>query len=275
MVWELDWRIKLLIGTAIVGAALYGVRPPSRRPVQFALALFGLEVGTLVAVRGVVVAQEDFWWQFAVAYALVLVPGVFVAVILSRLRSWQAAGFNGPRRWRSPHVAALLALTLLLPLLGLSGSGLHRTTTILLALQIAFLALGVFMEEAIYRGLILQVLLPFGPLRACIGSAALFGLSHLDNLFLPGREIAVFYQVFEAFLVGILFGAARLRMNAIWPVMAVHAAYDFVLVLAYGHAVPVVPSRAGFIIATIANLVLAAAGLFLIRKRRTLDVAVS
>jgi len=54
------------------------------------------------------------------------------------------------------------------------------------------------------------------------------GLSHLDNLFLPrADELGVAYQILEAALVGILFAAVRLRMNTIWPVIAVHAGFNF------------------------------------------------
>src|SRR2546426_12697057 len=97
-------------------------------------------------------------------------------------------------------------------------------------------------------------------------AAIFFGLSHLDNFFLPGAdEVGVAYQIFEASLVGNLFGAVRLRMNTIWPVMIVHASYDLMLVLAFGHAFPVAPTMPGFLVATVVNLGLAAVGLFLLR----------
>src|SRR3989454_10025094 len=105
-------------------------------------------------------------------------------------------------------------------------------------------------------------------------AAIFFGLSHLDNFFLPGAdEVGVAYQIFEASLVGILFGAVRLRMNTIWPVMIVHAIYDLMLVLAFGRAFPVAPTAPGFLVATIVNLGLAAIGLSLLRARQTARTA--
>ena len=99
-------------------------------------------------------------------------------------------------------------------------------------------------------------------------ASLLFGLSHIDNLFLPGAdEIGVLYQIFEATLIGILFAAARLRMNAIWPIIMIHAAYNFMLILAFGHASPVTPTLPGFIIDTTVNLSLAVVGLMLLRGR--------
>ena len=61
--------------------------------------------------------------------------------------------------------------------------------------------------------------------------------------------------------------AARLRMNAIWPIIMIHAAYNFMLILAFGHASPVTPTLPGFIIDTTVNLSLAVVGLMLLRGR--------
>jgi membrane protease YdiL (CAAX protease family) len=266
--WELDWRLKLVVGAVIVAASLAVLRRPQKHPLRFAIALFGLEVGTLVAVRGIVAADGQRWWQFAVAYALVLIPGLFSVVVLNRLGWWRSAGFTPVRAWRSPQSTVVLALTLALPLIGLSGHGVLTMTAGLLAFQVAFLLLDVFMEETIYRGIVIRALQPHGVVRATMWSAVLFGLSHLDNLFLAGSEVGVLYQAFEATLLGVVFGAVRLRTNAIWPVMVAHALYDFILVLAYGHAVPVQPSIPGFIVVTAVNAALAAGALALLRRSR-------
>jgi membrane protease YdiL (CAAX protease family) len=142
------------------------------------------------------------------------------------------------------------------------------TTALVLALQIGFMLIDIFMEEVTYRGVILEALARFSAGSRVVLSAILFGFSHLDNLFLPGAdELGVAYQIFEAALVGVLFAAVRLRMNTIWPVMAVHATYNLMLVLAFGHAFPVAPTLPGFLVATVVNMVLAGAGIFLLRTR--------
>jgi hypothetical protein len=86
---------------------------------------------------------------------------------------------------------------------------------------------------------------------------------------LPNADVVgVLYQIFEATLVGILFTAARLRMNTIWIVMALHAIYDFMLILAFGHAYPVAPTLPGFLVDTTVNLALAGVGLTILRRYR-------
>jgi membrane protease YdiL (CAAX protease family) len=148
------------------------------------------------------------------------------------------------------------------------------TTALVLTLQVGFLLIDIFMEEVTYRGVILEALAGLSSGSRVTLSAMLFGLSHLDNLFLPGAdELGVAYQIFEAALVGILFAAVRLRMNTIWPVMFVHAIYDLMLVLAFGHAYPVAPTLAGFLVATVVNLALAGTGLFLLRARNAGSLA--
>jgi membrane protease YdiL (CAAX protease family) len=167
-----------------------------------------------------------------------------------------------------------LLLILVLPTVGLSARGLLVTTALVLGLQVGFLVIDIFMEEVTYRGVILEALAGLGIGSRVTLSAVLFGLSHLDNLFLPGAdELGVAYQIFEAALVGVLFAAVRLRMNTIWPVMIVHVIYDLMLVLAFGHAFPVAPTLPGFVVATVVNLSLAGIGLFLVSPRQNGSIA--
>ena len=265
----LDWLIKLGIGLIVAAAGVLLIRPPLRGGWRFALGIFTIEAGTLIAIRGIVASGGSSWWQYLMPFALVLVPGIFIAVVLTRLRWWRRVGFTSIREWRAPHLLIPLLLILALPVVGLSARGVMATTALVLSLQVAFLVIDIFMEEVTYRGVILEALAGFSAGSRVMLSAMLFGLSHLDNLFLPGAdELGVAYQIFEAALVGVLFGAVRLRMNSIWPVMIVHATYDLMLVLAFGHAFPVAPTLPGFIVATVVNLALAGIGLFLLRARQ-------
>jgi membrane protease YdiL (CAAX protease family) len=262
----LDWLVKLGLGLILASAGLLLIRPPRRGALRFAIGIFTIEAGTLVAIRGIVAAGSSHWWQYLMPFALVLVPGLFIAAVLTRLHWWRRVGFTPIREWRAPHLVIPLLLILALPIVGLSARGLMATTGVVLTLQVGFLLIDIFMEEVTYRGVILEALAGFSSGSRVTLSAILFGLSHLDNLFLPrADELGVAYQIFEAALVGILFAAVRLRMNTIWPVMAAHALYDFMLVLAFGHAYPVAPTVPGFVVATVVNLGLAAVGLFLLR----------
>ena len=262
----LDWLVKLGLGLILAAAGLLLIQPPRRRALRFALGIFIIETGTLVAIRGIVAAGGSSWWQYLMPFALVLVPGIFIAVVLTRLRWWRRVGFTPVREWRAMYLLIPLLLVLALPVAGLWSRGVLATTALVLALQVGFVLIDIFMEEVTYRGVVLQALSRFSPVLRVTLAAGLFGFSHLDNLFLPGAdELGVAYQVFEAALVGVLFGSVRLRMNTIWPVMAVHAIYDLMLVLAFGHAFPVAPTLPGFVVDTVVNLSLAVVGFSLLR----------
>jgi uncharacterized protein len=270
----LDWLVKLGIGLIVAAAGVLLIRPPGRGPLRFVFGIFTIEAGTLVAIRGIVASGGSTWWQYLMPFALVLVPGVFIAVVLTRLHWWRRVGFTRIPDWRAPHLVIPLSLILVLPVVGLSARGVMATTALVLTLQVGFLLIDIFMEEVTYRGVILEALAGLGSSSRVTLSAILFGLSHLDNLFLPGAdELGVAYQIFEAALVGILFAAVRLRMNTIWPVMIVHASYDLMLVLAFGHAFPVAPTVPGFVVATVVNLGLAGIGIFLLRGRNNVGMA--
>jgi uncharacterized protein len=270
---SLDWLVKLAVGLILAAAGLLLIRPPRRRALGFALGIFIIETGTLIAIRGIVAAGGSSWWQYLMPFALVLVPGLFIAVVLTRLHWWRRVGFTKVRDWHALHLLIPLLLVLALPVAGLWARGLMATTALVLALQVGFVLIDIFMEEVTYRGVVLQALSGFSPILRVTLAATLFGFSHLDNLFLPGAdELGVAYQIFEAALVGVLFGAVRLRMNTIWPVMVVHAAYDLMLVLAFGHAYPVAPTLPGFVVDTIVNLSLAVVGLILVRPQDMVPV---
>jgi membrane protease YdiL (CAAX protease family) len=270
----LDWLVKLGIGLIVASAGILLIRPPRRGPLRFALGIFTIEAGTLVAIRGIVASGGSSWWQYLMPFALVLVPGLFIAVVLTRLHWWRRVGFTPVRDWRAPHLVIPLLLILALPIAGLSARGAMATTALVLTLQVGFVVIDIFMEEVTYRGVILEALAGFSDRARVTLSAVLFGLSHLDNLFLPrGDELGVAYQILEAALVGVLFAAVRLRMNTIWPVMVVHATYNFMLVLAFGHAFPVAPTLPGFLVATTINLCLTGVGIFLLRTQDVRNVA--
>lgn len=272
----LDWLVKLGIGVIVAAAGVLLFRRARSGGLGFALALFIAETGTLVAIRALIAAGGSSKWQYIMPFALVLVPALFVIFILTRLHRWRRAGFTPPRDWRALHLTIPLLATLALPAVGLWARGVMSMLALVFVLQIVFMLIDVFMEEATYRGIIFEAIHHYPTISRVLITAVLFGLSHVDNFFLPGAdEIGVIYQMFEATLIGILFTAARLRMNTIWAVMAIHAAYDFMLILAFGHAYPVSPTVPGFVVDTTVNVALAALGLYLIRPtdRRRMEKA--
>ena len=95
-----------------------------------------------------------------------------------------------------------------------------------LATLIVGYALTGFMEEALWRGLVLRVLRPTGPLPAVLFGSLLFGASHLANVLFRDNVTLVAAQAVGAFCFGVGYAAIALRIGTIWPLMVLHALTD-------------------------------------------------
>ncbi len=131
---------------------------------------------------------------------LLIVPALFLsmAVVLSVLTSlvplsrWEEAMFD---RMMSNGVASIVIVCILAPVL----------------------------EEMLFRGIILRSFLnQYSRWRAIFGSAALFGLAHLN-----------IYQFAVGFVVGTISGWIYERARSLWPCILLHAAYNIAGTLLY------------------------------------------
>jgi membrane protease YdiL (CAAX protease family) len=106
----------------------------------------------------------------------VLALAAAVTALLAATRAWRTAGFT--TGVHEPGLLWLPAAVALVPLVGgmqLPGAG-------LLAVLVAGYAATGFVEEALFRGLILGVLRPVGVWPAVLLSSALFAAAHLPNM---------------------------------------------------------------------------------------------
>lgn len=153
------------------------------------------------------------------------ISGEFVLLLLALaavavLGWWRETGLLTPLRVTPalPALAGALAYYLLLGGAVLFVFPVH-------AAGFALAALVGLTEELICRGLVVEILRPRGATAAVVGSAAFFGVLHLNNLVLAPSP-AVVAQAMYAVLLGLLLGAARLQLHALWPVALVHAGID-------------------------------------------------
>lgn len=84
------------------------------------------------------------------------------------------------------------------------------------------------LEEMLFRGIILRsFLLQYSRTGAMLGSAALFGLAHLN-----------IYQFVVALLMGIILAWLYERARSLWPCILCHAAYNSAITLNYSQSEP-------------------------------------
>lgn len=163
--------------------------------------------------------------QFQPEFVALITLSALMALTLSALGWWKAAGFNVSAEWRDSRLTVIPFLIVLgLPFL----MGIKTTDPgTFLYLAVAYALTG-FMEEGLIRGIILHILKPTGVTRSIVLSSLLFGLIHIGNL-LYRNPFIVLAQIIGAFVHGIGLGAIRLRTNTIWFPVLLHALHDLAL----------------------------------------------
>ena len=171
-----------------------------------------------------------------------LLPSLAIALFFASRIGLQRTGFrlavDPTGRWSLLLLAIpLLAAALALPFRASVGAGPFLLTGALALL------IGLH-EETWFRGVILTALATRGPTYGLVASAMLFGVAHSFNVLTTGAPAAaVAYQVATAALIGIVFGAVRLRTGALWPAIAGHAAVDWAaLLILYPSTAPRTPT---------------------------------
>jgi len=168
-------------------------------------------------------------WRSELTTAAVLV------LILSLLHWWKKIGFTsineGGAKFLLPvFIIALIILNLAWVFDKSESWFLGFDSPVQLFSLIGVMLLLGFVEEGIFRGVFFYGLsTKFTPLFTGILTGVLFGLFHFVNLFKGADFSATLFQVVHAAAMGFLYAALRLRLGAIWPLMLMHALWDFSL----------------------------------------------
>lgn len=200
------------------------VRPSlaTSHPYRFVAALQVLVLAVyLAAGTAVQVAGLGGSWLYPIANGVLVVA---VAAVLTAMGWWRKVGFRAPRRPRDLVWFVLPFLPVVVNLV--PGVEFVDTLTVTGLLALA-LAVG-FVEESVFRGLMLTALAPRGAWRAIIVTAVLFGVTHLANVLAGATLAETVSQVLYAGAFGVAFAALVLRKGIIWPLVLAHFAIDAV-----------------------------------------------
>lgn len=191
----------------------------------------GLTASVAVVLVLVGLVSESLWAGAegrADRLAPVLVAAGLLAVAVLRHPGLRRDVLARPAREGLPLLWVLVALAVL-PLVG--G---WSTPAGLGVLVVGYLATGLW-EEGFYRGVLFRVLWPWGAAGTVWWTSALFGMSHLTNVVF-GQSLALSAaQAVGAFCFSVGYGAVRLRLATVWPLMLTHAASDLFM---QGSALP-------------------------------------
>lgn len=153
---------------------------------------------------------------------IMAILAIITAFILWKLNWWKKIGFKSLEKKYIP-----LIIIPIIPLIGnLFGS--YKSLQISFYIYYFFLNVMVgFVEEGIYRGLMLRALLEKGVWKAVIISTFLFSLSHLMNALAGWNWGHVLLQLCYSFAFGFGWSAFALRTGTIWPLMLIHFLNNF------------------------------------------------
>jgi len=156
-----------------------------------------------------------------------LVAALSLALVIA-LRKRDAFAFYGFVR---PRPGALRAALYGLPLVALATVNLWHGVTLrygpleTAAYVAAMVGVG-FLEETIFRGLLLKELLRRSERLAVIVSSVTFGLGHIVNLLSGAATLDTAAQVVYAIAVGFMLSVFVLRVGSILPCVAFHALFN-------------------------------------------------
>jgi uncharacterized protein len=102
------------------------------------------------------------------------------------------------------------------------------------ALVVPLLVVGVPLvalnEELFFRGVLLNMLEPFGWRRAVVWSSVAFGASHAVNLVAGAYPPFTAMQMAATSAGGVALAALRLRTGSLWPALVVHLVIDLIAI---------------------------------------------
>ncbi len=181
-------------------------------------------LGILVVVIGRVLGLP----QQALILTTLVVSTIIPLGIIWQLGWWEDTGFVGTTQ----NVYDLTVPVLMMPFAVMLFGTVKNEPAVVIFFLVALFLTGVG-EEALSRGLFVRVFLPHGKWKAIIYPALLFGVSHISQFFGSGMGIKDNLTVIaNALVFAVLYGAVRLRINNIWPLIIIHMTWDVFFVLA-------------------------------------------
>lgn len=181
-------------------------------------------LGLVVVVVGRALGLPELPLRLAAAAVTTIVPLGFIW----RLGWWEDAGLVSTTQ--NVYALAVPLILMFFPLVfyGTVEMVPQRVTLFLLAVLLTGIS-----EEAVYRGLYARAFLPHGKWQAVLLPSVLFGAAHLVQSLGGGMPLQEnLSQIVNAFIGGVLYGAVRLRINNIWPLIILHALKDLFWVTA-------------------------------------------
>lgn len=195
-----------------------------RRPV---LTVIIIEVLLLLAVfaAGAYATIKELDYTAPVLISFIPIALVLI-VYLTWKRKWSEMGFQSLRNIPKKNWLYYLPLVVLLITISLKG---FREVTVSEVLFFIFFTLLVgFVEETLYRGLILRTLLAKSVTAAVVTSSILFSVTHLLNLLSGQNTIQTIMQIIYALVMGVALALLIVKNHNIIPLILFHFVHNLI-----------------------------------------------
>ncbi|RUT28428.1 CPBP family intramembrane metalloprotease [Paenibacillus zeisoli] len=196
----------------------------ARRPV---LAVVIIEALLLIAMFAAGAYAQIKQLDYTAPVVISFIPFALVLIVYLTIRGkWKALGFESLRNIPSRNWIYYLPLVLVLGINCMNGFKSTSASTLLYF--IGFTLLVGFVEETIYRGLILRTLLAKGVTTAVVTSSILFGVTHILNALSGQNLFETILQIVYALLVGLVLALLIIMNNNILPLITFHFIHNLI-----------------------------------------------
>ncbi|WP_270169167.1 CPBP family intramembrane glutamic endopeptidase [Paenibacillus sp. SYP-B4298] len=153
---------------------------------------------------------------------------LFLLLYLSLSNRWRTFFFDGLSSLSRRQWLDYAPLAAILVIVWMSTQGIQLSSLAQIGYLLIYAILVGFVEEVLYRGIILRLLFPQGRTVAVLVSSLLFGLTHLLNA-VGGQSLAdTLVQIVYAFLIGVVLALLVLKHRALPLAILFHAAHNFI-----------------------------------------------
>ncbi|MGO4698524.1 lysostaphin resistance A-like protein [Paenibacillus sp. 2TAB26] len=153
---------------------------------------------------------------------------LFLVIYMTLKKRWSTFYFSGVSKLTKQQWLEYLPLLLVLIVLLIANKGFQPASFSFFAyMLLSQLFLVGFVEETLFRGMMLRILMPKGKMTAVIVSSALFGVTHALQA-LGGQSIEdTLLQIGYAFIVGFVLAMLVVRNRAILLTILFHGLHNF------------------------------------------------
>ena len=187
----------------------------AEHPIWFVVlvSILSLALGLVVSALEYLGVPRDGLMLVGVLKDIVLALGLIWWLGWWRGTGFTATAYNVRDLW-VPIVAMFVPIMVF-------GTIVNEPRIMIIILVLMFLtAVG---EEALSRGLFVQALLPLGKWYAVLVPSVLFGLGHITQFLFLGMPFTTnLLQITYNIAYGMMYGALRLRVGSLWPLIMLH-----------------------------------------------------